>query len=231
MFYFDPLYLILVMPAVILAGVAQSKVQGAYQRFSRVWSSRGQTGAQVARAILSDANVAGVRVEYSDRGRLSDHYDPRDRTVRLSPDVHDGTSLAALGIAAHEVGHAIQHAQGYVWLGMRNAIIPITQFGSRMAFPLFIIGILIAGTTGELLMNLGILLFGSALAFQLITLPVEYNASARAMTSLETGGYIESSERGGVREVLNAAALTYLAAALMALMQFIYLFAMRGRRR
>ncbi len=231
MFYFDPMYLILVMPALILASVAQSKVRGAYQRFSRVWSSRGKTGAQVAGAILSDANVSGVRVEYSDRGRLSDHYDPRSRTVRLSPDVHDGSSLAALGIAAHEAGHAIQHAQGYVWLGMRNAIIPVTQFGSTMAFPLFFIGLLIAGTTGDLLMNLGILLFGSALAFQIITLPVEYNASSRAMAALEAGGHIESTERGGVREVLNAAALTYLAAALMALMQFVYLFAMRGRRR
>lgn len=231
MFYLDPIYFILMLPALLLATLAQSRVRGAYQRFSRVRSSRGVSGAEVARAILADAGAGSVDIEYSRRGTLSDHYDPRDQTVRLSPDVHDGRSLAALGIAAHEAGHALQHATGYAWLGMRNAIIPVTQFGSTLAFPLFFIGLLFAGSTGQLLMNAGLILFGSAVAFQLITLPVEYNASSRAMRALEGGGYINSREAGGVRQVLNAAALTYLAAALMALMQFIYLFTLRGRRR
>ncbi|MFO8060067.1 MAG: zinc metallopeptidase [Bacillota bacterium] len=231
MFYFDPLYFILILPALLLASFAQSRVRGAYQRFSRIRSSRGISGAEVARAILADAGVSNVDIEYSQRGALSDHYDPRAGAVRLSRDVHDGRTLASLGIAAHEVGHALQHATGYAWLGMRNAIIPITQFGSTLAFPLFFIGLLFAGSTGQLLMYAGLVLFGSAVAFQLITLPVEYNASARAMRALETGGYITSREAGGVRQVLNAAALTYLAAALMALMQFIYLFTLQGRRR
>ncbi len=231
MFYFDPLYFILILPALILATWAQSRVQGAYRRFSRVRSSRGISGAEVARAMLSEVGLGGVNIEYSRRGALSDHYDPRDQTVRLSPDVHDGRTLAALGIAAHEAGHAMQHATGYIWLGMRNAIIPVSRFGSTLAFPLFFIGLIFAGTTGELLMSIGLILFGSALVFQIITLPVEYNASARAMAALIDGGYITSREAGGVRQVLNAAALTYLAAALMALMQFIYLFTLQGRRR
>ena len=232
MFWFDPMYMILVLPALILATVARSRVHGAYSRYSRVMASRGMSGAEVARDMLRDEGLRDVDVERIDRGgTLGDHYDPRSRTVRLSRDVYGGRSLAALGIAAHEAGHAVQHATGYVWLGIRNAIIPVTQLGSSMAFPLFFIGLLIAGTAGELMMNVGIVLFGAALAFQIITLPVEYNASARAMEALEDGGYVTSSERGGVKKVLNAAALTYLAAALMALMQFVYLLTLQGRRR
>ncbi len=231
MFWFDPLYLILIMPVLILASVAQSRVRGAFEHYSQVKASAHKTGAEVARELLHDAGIYDVQIEQIDRGELGDHYDPRSRTVRLSPNVFRGRSLAAFGIAAHEAGHAIQHHTGYVWLGMRNAIIPVTQFGSSMAFPLFFIGLLIAGTAGELLMTLGIVFFGAALVFQLITLPVEYNASARAMYALEAGGYVRGEQRRGVRAVLNAAALTYLAAALMALMQFVYLLLLRGRRR
>ncbi len=218
------------MPVVILAHVAQSRVRGAFERYSQVRASARKTGAEVARELLLDAGIDDVRVEQIDGGQLGDHYDPRDRTVRLSPSVYSGQSLAAFGIAAHEAGHAIQHYTGYVWLGMRNAIIPVTQFGSSMAFPLFFIGLLIAGTAGEMLMSLGIVFFGAALVFQLVTLPVEYNASSRAMYALEAGGYVQGEQRRGVQKVLNAAALTYLAAALMALMQFVYLLLLRGRR-
>ena len=220
-----------ILPALIFAGIAQSKVKGAFERFSQVVVSSNKTGAQVAKELLAQAGISDVDVEYIDRGNMGDHYDPRDRTVRLSKGVYDARSIAALGIAAHEVGHAIQHHTGYVWLGMRNAIVPATQFGSRLAFPMFLVGLFFAGSTGELLMGLGILLFAAAVAFQVITLPVEYNASSRAMTVLESGGYIDSREKEGVRKVLNAAALTYLAAALMAAMQLVYLILLRGRRR
>lgn len=227
MFLFDPMYLILILPAVLLAGWAQSKVKRAFQEHSRRRALTGLSGAEVAQRMLSEAGLEDVGIEYSRQGSLSDHYDPRDRTIRLSSDVYEGRSLAALGVAAHEAGHALQHATGYVWLGMRNTIIPVTQFGSRMAFPLFLVGLLLQGQT---LMTLGILLFTFAVIFQLITLPVEYNASSRAIAALQRTGAIETNEVGPVREVLNAAALTYLAAALMAIMQLAYLLMLRGRR-
>ncbi len=225
---FDPMYFILIIPALLLASWAQSKVKGAFERNARIRASSGVTGADAARRILDRAGLSEVVVEPLGRGGLGDHYDPRSRRVRLSQDVYGGRSLAALGVAAHEAGHALQHAGGYVWLGLRNAIIPVTQFGSQLAFPLFFIGLLFQG---EMLMTLGIAFFAFAVAFQIITLPVEYNASGRAMHLLEAEGFITRSEAPGVREVLNAAALTYLAAALMAIMQLVYLLLLRGRRR
>ncbi len=224
---FDPLYFIYMMPALILAMWAQSRVQGALNRYSRVRSSRGFTGAQVARAILEDAHLGDVAVE-SVAGQMTDHYDPRSRAVRLSQGNFSSASVAALGVAAHEAGHALQHHENYLWLGVRNSIIPLTQFGSNLAFPLFFIGIL---AQLEFLMTLGILFFAGAVVFQIITLPVEYNASSRAMALLQAGGYITRDEVKPARAVLSAAALTYLAAALMAVMQLLYLLALRGRRR
>ena len=231
MFMFDPTYFILVIPALLLATWAQSKVRGAFEEYSRVRSRRGETGAEVAREILRDAGLQNVSVEPTRKGTLSDHYDPREKVVRLSEDVYHRSTLAAIGIAAHEAGHALQDASNYVWLGMRNAIIPVTQFGSKMAFPLFFIGLLFRGDIGSTLMLVGLVFFGAAVVFQLITLPVELNASAQALQILQTGEYVTREEQQGVREVLNAAALTYLAAALMAIMQFVYLFMLRGRRR
>ncbi len=226
MFIFDPAYFIYIMPALILAMWAQAKVSGAFKKYSQVASRRGFTGAQVARRILDNAGVRETSVE-STHGELTDHYDPRSRTVRLSRGVYASSSLAALGVAAHEAGHALQHQEGYLWLGLRNTIIPLTQFGSQMAFPLFFIGIL---AQLEFLMTLGILFFSAAVVFQLVTLPVEYNASARAMRLLEAEGFVDPEEVGPTRAVLSAAALTYLAAALMAVMQLLYLLALRGRR-
>ncbi len=231
MFWFHPSYFLFILPALLLSMWAQAKVRGAFERYSQVRARRGETGAEVARQILQDAGIHDVSVEITDRGTLGDHYDPRDKAVRLSEQIYHRSTLAALGIAAHEAGHAVQHAGNYVWLGMRNAIIPVTQFGSRMAFPLFFVGFLFRGDMGSTLMTVGLVLFGAVVAFQLITLPVEFNASARALELLQTGGYVTREEQDGVREVLNAAALTYLAAALMAIMQFLRLFLMRGRRR
>jgi len=229
--WFDPTYFIYVLPALLLATWAQGKVAGAYRKYSQIRVSSGQTGASVARQLLSDAGADQVTVEMN-RGRgLSDHYDPRQKAVRLSAGVYNGSSLAALGIAAHEVGHALQDRTDYLWLGVRNNIIPVTRFGSSLAVPLFIVGLIIAGSWGGFLMNLGIIFFAGAVLFQLVTLPVEYNASTRALQVLEGGGYIQPEERSGVRQVLDAAALTYLAAALMAVMNLMYLLALRGRRR
>lgn len=222
---FDPTYYLFVGPALLLALWAQARVQGAYQRWSRVTASSGITGAELARELMSRARVGSVGVEPIP-GQLTDHYDPRAKVVRLSPEVYNGRSLVALGIAAHEVGHALQDAEEYVWLGVRNSIIPITRFGSQLAIPLFIIGLFVGAPA---LQNLGILLFLLAVAFQVITLPVEFNASSRAIALLEGGGYITRNETGPVRQVLNAAALTYVAALVMAVMQLLYLLSLRQR--
>lgn len=228
-FFYDPTMLLL-FPAVIFAMYAQYKVHSTFNKYVRVPSRIGMTGAQVARAILDKAGLYDVPVEMT-HGHLSDHYDPRARKMRLSPEVYRGTSLASLGVAAHETGHALQHAENYVPLTLRNQIFPIASFGSTLAFPLFFIGFFfgIQGI-GSTLMQLGIWLFAAAVAFQLITLPVEYNASARAMQLLVGEGFITKEEAPRTRAVLNAAALTYLAAAAMALMQLLRLIILRNAR-
>jgi len=225
MLMFDPVYFMFVGPALLLALWAQARVQSAYGRWSQALASSGLTGAELARQLLARAGVGQVRVE-AVGGQLTDHYDPRDKVVRLSAPVYNGRSLAALGIAAHEIGHVLQDAEGYTWLGVRNAIIPVTRFGSQLAIPLFILGLILQVAS---LQNLGILLFLFAVIFQLVTLPVEFNASSRAIALLEGGGYITRQEVGPVREVLNAAALTYGAALVMAVMQLLYLLSMRQR--
>lgn len=230
MFGIDPLYLALTLPGVILAMWAQAKVANTFGHYSRYRNMQGRSGAQVARAILEDAGIYDVRIERIP-GQLTDHYDPRERVLRLSEAVYDSASIAALGVAAHEAGHAIQHYTGYGWLGLRMAIIPLTQFGSQLAFPLFFVGLLMQGAFGGLLVNLGILLFGFAVAFQVITLPVEFNASSRALSLLQHGGYLRQEEVGPAREVLTAAAWTYVAAALTAVMGLLYMILRaQGRR-
>lgn len=227
-FYFDPTYIILV-PAIILAVYAQFKVQSTFQRYLRVRASSGVTGAQVARHLLDKNHLSDVAVEITP-GHLSDHYDPRTRVLRLSSEVYHGSSLAALGVAAHETGHAVQHAQEYIPLNLRNAIFPVASFGSNLAFPLFFIG-LIFGRGGTFLMDLGILLFTFAVLFQVVTLPVEFNASKRALRMLEGEGFLtRGGEVTGARKVLSAAALTYLAATAMALLQLLRLVLLRGYR-
>lgn len=228
MFMFLPDWtFILVIPAFIFAVWAQSQVQSAYQKYSRVYARSGLTGAQVARRLLDAAGLDHIPVQQS-QGHLSDHYDPRAGVVRLSPGVYQSNSLAALGIAAHETGHAIQHGDGYVPLSFRNNIFPVANIGSRMAFPLFFIGYFFG--TAPVLMDIGILLFAFAVVFQLATLPVEFNASSRAVALLESGGYLTPAEVGPTRKVLNAAALTYIAAAAVAITQLLRLLLLRSRR-
>lgn len=224
-FALDATYWLFVLPALIFTLWAQSRVTGAYQRWSRVAAARGLTGAEVAQELMRRAGVTDVRVEPV-AGHLTDHYDPRQKVVRLSHEVYAGRSLAALGIAAHEVGHVLQDYQGYTWLSVRQAIIPITQLGSQLAMPLFLIGLIFAS---GFFMDLGILLFLTAVVFQAITLPVEFNASSRAVSLLEGGGFITRQETGAVRQVLNAAALTYVAALAAALANLLYLISLRQR--
>lgn len=228
-FFYDPTY-ILIIPALILALYAQFKVQSTFEKYLRVRASSNLTGAQVARELLDKNQLYDVPVEITP-GHLSDHYDPRRRVLRLSPDVYHGRSLAALGVAAHETGHAIQHANEYIPLNIRNAVFPVASFGSSLAFPLFFIGLLM-GRGGVFLMDLGILLFSAAVLFQVLTLPVEFNASGRALHMLEGGGYLSrGAEVSGARKVLSAAALTYLAATAMAVLQLLRLLVLRGSRR
>lgn len=225
----DPFAMILLLPAMIFALYAQFKVQSTFQKYVQVRTRKGYTGAQVARRILDDAGLYDVPVELT-RGHLTDHYDPRRRVVRLSSEVYHGDSVAAVGVAAHETGHALQHKESYIPLNIRSQLFPIASFGSTLAFPLFFIG-LILGRGGDFLINLGIYLFAATVLFQLVTLPVEFNASSRAMKSLITHGFIDRDEAPRTRSVLNAAALTYVAAAAVALMQLLRLILIRDSRR
>jgi len=215
---FDPLYLILVMPALLFSMWAQHHVTSSFKTYSRQRTRNGLTGARAAQEILQRAGVSGVRIERVN-GNLTDHFDPRDNVIRLSESVYDVPSVAAVGVAAHEAGHAIQYAHGYAPMQLRAAIIPITSLGSKLSIPLIIIGFLV-GMTG--LVNLGILLFGAVVLFQLITLPVEYNASNRAIEALEGSALLARDEVPASKKVLSAAALTYVGALAVSLAQLIY---------
>lgn len=225
-FYFDPTMIILI-PSIIFAMYAQGKVKSTFAKYLRVHSKKGYSGFQVARHILDHNGMKDVPIEIT-RGQLSDHYDPRKRIVRLSYDVYNGTSIGSISVAAHETGHAIQHAHGYVPLSFRNAIFPVASFGSKAAWFFVIIGLIMATPT---LVDLGILLFTAAVLFQVITLPVEFNASSRAMRLLDEGGFIVGDEYNKSKKVLNAAALTYVAAMATAVSQLIRLLLIRGRGR
>lgn len=224
--FLDPTFLLLI-PALALAFFAQMRVRSAFKKYSQIPNRGGITGYQAARRILEMNNLHDVNVEEV-QGTLSDHYDPRDRTVRLSTDNYRGASLAALSVAAHEVGHAIQHATGYSPLKIRHSILPVTNLGSWAAFPLFMIGFLFRS---PLMMDLGILFFAGVVLFHLVTLPVEFNASSRAIKQLAGGGYITTEEAGGAKSVLNAAALTYVAAAAVSAMHLVRLLMLRGMSR
>jgi len=228
MFFWD-WSIFLVIPPFILALYAQSKVKNTYAKFSRIPAASRITGAEAARRILSASAAGNVPVERT-KGRLSDHYDPRKKVLRLSEGVHDSQSLAALGIAAHEAGHAIQHAQGYSPLQLRNAIFPVASLGSNLAFPLFFVGFLFSRNGPSILMDIGILLFAGAVVFSVLTLPVEFDASKRAMVLLRDTGFLRGEELNGAKSVLSAAALTYVASTAMAAMQLVRMFILRGSR-
>ena len=218
MFFFDPLYLILALPGLLLGLWAQMRVKGTFNRYAQVRTARNLTGAEIARHLLDGQGLHDVRVEET-KGFLSDHYDPRSRVLRLSPDVYRTPSVAAAGVAAHEMGHALQHAAGYAPLQIRSAIVPVVQFGSMLGPILFMIGFLLRFTT---LAWLGVIFFAGAVLFSLVTLPVEFDASRRAKALLTQGGIVSHEEAAGVNKVLNAAGWTYVAAAIAAIGQLLY---------
>lgn len=229
---FDPVYMLLTVVGLVLAGGAQLMVKGAYAKWSQVGARSGMTGADVARRMMREENIYDVELECIP-GELTDHYDPTAKVVRLSQDVYYGNSIAALGIAAHEVGHVIQHARGYAPMQLRNFIYPVSALGSNLGVWLIIIGLMLsAGASSGMffLVKLGIWLFAAAVAFTLITLPVEFDASRRAKLALAHGGMLDAEEMFGVRKVLGAAAMTYVAAAATAVMQLLYWISVANRR-
>lgn len=220
--------MILLIPAFIFTIYAQIKVSSTFRKYLEVPCASGRTGAQVARELLNNNNLHDVPVELTP-GDLSDHYDPRERILRLSPNVYHGRSLASLGVAAHETGHAIQHAHAYVPLNIRNSIFPLASFGSSLGPILFIIGLFLGAN--RFLIDLGIIIFTFYVFFTVLTLPVEFNASSRAMMMLTNSGYlIRGEESDGARKVLSAAAMTYVAAAAMAILQLLRMVLIRGNR-
>ncbi|MDK0735393.1 zinc metallopeptidase [Clostridium perfringens] len=223
-YYIDPTYLILI-PAILISAWAQFKVSSTFNKYSTVISINGYTGAQVARILLNDAGLQEVEIQQVP-GKLSDHYDPRAKVLRLSSDVYGSTSVASIGVAAHEVGHAIQDKESYSALVFRNAIVPVVNFSSSLSWILFFIGILLSYS---ILVTIGIILFSVVVLFQLVTLPVEFNASSRALKLLEARGILYDKEVDGARKVLSAAALTYVAATLMAVLQLVRLIAISNR--
>lgn len=227
MYYgFDWTYIIYVVPALMLALWAQAKVKSTYARYSSVMSRKGLTGEQAARAILDKNGLSDVRIEHI-AGQLTDHYDPKTRIVRLSDNVYGSSSIAAIGVAAHEVGHAVQHATGYGFLKLRTAIIPVTNIGSSLSMPLILLGLVFNFAS---LAFAGIILFSLVAVFQLITLPVEFNASSRAISTLDSFGMLDAQELSGTRKVLSAAAMTYVAALAVSLAQLLRLVMLFGRR-
>ncbi|MBO5883825.1 MAG: zinc metallopeptidase [Clostridia bacterium] len=226
LFTFDWTILI-VIPGLIISLWAQFKVQSTYKKYSTFYTKKRMTGADAARRILDSEGLYHIKVEHI-RGNLTDHYDPRADVIRLSDSVYASTSAAALGVAAHEAGHALQHAKGYVPMKIRSAVIPMTRFGSMLSIPLFFIGLLMAS---EYLMLFGILLYSAVAFFQLVTLPVEFNASRRALAILRSSSMLDNEELGAARKVLTAAALTYVAALLTSLLTLLRLLVLANNRR
>jgi len=226
MFYWDPTY-ILILPGLLLALFAQMKVKSAFARGQKLRSANGFTGEEAARRMLAMRGIYDVQIE-SVRGKLSDHYDPTTKTLRLSNDVRYSDSVAAISVACHEAGHALQHAEGYGPLKLRTASVPAVNIGSNLAWPIFVLGLIVSW---QPLVEAGIWLFGLTVLFALVTLPVEFNASRRAMQSVAEAGILYPSEEGEAKSVLNAAAMTYVASAAMAILQLLRLLAIAGAGR
>ena len=228
--------IILLIPAVIFVFIAQNRVNSAYRTYSQIANKKGLTGREVARTILDANDLHDVEIEEIS-GNLTDNYDPRSRVVHLSQGVADVPSISALSIAAHETGHAIQHGRGYVPLRIRSAIAPVASIVSYLSWPLLIIGLIIITTgslasveTGNLIFNIGIFCFLGVIVFHAVTLPVEFNASSRALKQMEALGLVDEEEKAGARKVLSAAAMTYVAALAVAVMNLIRILLIRGRR-
>ena len=222
---FDPLYLYLVLPAILLSLIASMRVKTTFSKYSGIPAAF--NGADAARKVLESNGVTGVRIERVS-GNLTDHFDPKTNVIRLSDSVYGSYSISAVGVAAHEAGHAVQHAVGYTPIKIRSAIFPVSSLGSRLSLPLLLIGLLFNFT---FLMNLGVIFFGAALIFQLVTLPVEFNASARALGAIRANALLDEKQISGAKKVLTAAAMTYITSFLVSLTQFLRLLALTNRRR
>lgn len=223
--YLDYYYIILVVPTLIFAVYAQLKISSTFNKYNKLKNSRGYTAAMAARMILDSNGLQSVGIERVS-GKLTDHYDPRSNVIRLSDSTYNSESCAAIGVAAHEAGHAMQYAEGYFPIKMKTAILPVTKIGSMAAFPLAFLGIVMSL---EFLINIGIILFGAVVLFQVITLPIEYNASNRAVRTLDETAMLEGDELKGAKKVLGAAALTYVAATLTAVANMLRLLLIRNR--
>ena len=229
-YYWDPTYILVVIGAVICM-IASARVKGTFNKYSQLRSMSGMNGAQVAQRVLQAAGIYDVQVRHVS-GSLTDHYDPRTKTVNLSDPVYNATSVAALGVAAHECGHAIQHAKSYAPLSIRSALVPIANFGSMLAWPVILIGLLFNTRSSGLIIDIGLLLISAAVLFQLVTLPVEFDASRRALVMLRTQGILADDELRYTRRVLKSAALTYVASAAAAILQLLRIILItNGRRR
>ena len=231
---FDWTYLVIILPCMILSLWASSNVNNTFKRYSNQFSRRGITGAEAAQRVLRNHGVHNVRVEHIS-GNLTDHFDPKNNVIRLSDQVYNNTSTAAIGVACHEAGHAVQYAQNYGPIKLRAAIVPVTNLGSKLAMPLILVGILLSflGNFSYTLVYVGIACFSLSVVFQLVTLPVEFNASRRALTAIADGGILAEDELKGAKKTLTAAALTYVAATAVAmaqLLRLLILFGGRGRR-
>lgn len=227
--YYDPTYF-LVLIGVVLSLLASAKVKNTFNKYSRMRNTRGMTGAQAAEQVLRGAGIFDVRVERIS-GNLTDHYDPRSKVLRLSDTVYGQTSVAAVGVAAHECGHAIQHAKGYAPLRFRSVLVPVANFGAKIAWPLILFGLLITSEASWFLVQAGIIAFSMAVLFQIVTLPVEFNASNRAIRILADSGMMYGEEIVAAKKVLNAAALTYVASAASSILQLLRLILLTGGRR
>ena len=227
--YFDSTY-ILVLIGVVISLWASSRVRSTYAKYNRVRNQRGLTGREAAQQILQNAGIHDVRIEHV-AGDLSDHYDPRSKVLRLSDATYNSASVAAVGVAAHECGHVLQHAKGYAPLAIRTSLVPVANFGSMIAWPLIIFGLFITTNASSLLINLGIIAFSVSVLFQIVTLPVEYNASSRALSVLSESHLLYDEELQGAEKVLKAAALTYVAAAAASILQLLRILLLSGRRR
>lgn len=229
---FDWTYLVLVLPCLLISLWASARVNSTFKKYAQQLSIRRITGAQAAQRVLQANGVSGVRVEHIS-GNLTDHFDPRTNVIRLSDNVYNSTSTAAIGVACHEAGHAVQYAQDYLPIKLRAAIIPVTNLGSRLAMPLILLGILFStmGSFSTTLVYIGIACFGLSLVFQLVTLPVEFNASRRALQAIESGQLLTEDELRGAKKTLSAAAMTYVAATAVSLAQLLRLITLFGGRR
>lgn len=228
-YYWDPTYILVVIGAIICM-IASAKVKTTFNKYSQYRSYSGMNGAQVAQRVLEAAGIYDVTVLHVS-GNLTDHYDPSTKTVNLSDPVYNSYSVAALGVAAHECGHAIQHAKNYAPLSLRSALVPVANFGSMLAWPLILIGLFINGRSSTLIIDLGIVLFSAAVIFQLVTLPVEFDASRRALVMLRTQNILSDDELKNTRKVLKSAAFTYVASAAAAILQLLRIILLVGGRR